>query len=66
MIREENKEYYEKGGNFAMKKMSGSMVLNIVGNVLILAGTAITTVITGRKSTKEIIETVAKVRGTTK
>lgn len=49
-----------------MKKMSASMVLNIVGNVLILAGTAITTVVTGRKSTKEIIETVAKVRGTTK
>lgn len=43
-----------------MKKMSGEAVANIVGNVLIVAGTVITAIVTGRKSTKSIIETVAK------
>lgn len=49
-----------------MKKMSTEMALKIVGNGMVVLGTLITAVITGRESTKEIIETVAKVRGTTK
>lgn len=49
-----------------MKKMNAVTVLKIAANGMVMVGTAILAIITGREGTKEIIETVAKVRGTTK
>lgn len=49
-----------------MKKVNAVTVLKIVATGMVVVGTAISAVITGREGTKEIIENIAKVRGTTK
>lgn len=49
-----------------MKKTNAVRILKIVCDVMVVGGTIIGAIITGREGTKEIVENVAKMRGTTK
>lgn len=49
-----------------MKKMNTKLMLKILGEGMVIVGTIITAVVTGNESTKEIVKTVAKLRGAKK